>query len=79
MYSFLMPHFPFLYCLSSVSCYENEVERTSHLRDRVDEGNDYVLPLDAFEDVSDYWEDSPQPKHLHILVQKLSGMPQNTS
>ena len=41
------------------------------------EGNDHFQPLDAVEDVSDYWEDSPQPKHLHILVRKPSGAPQN--
>jgi hypothetical protein len=50
-----------------------------HLPVEADERNDYVQPLDAVEDVSDYWEDNPQPKHLHILVQKLSGAPQNTS
>jgi len=44
-----------------------------HLPVEADERNDYVQPLDAVEDVSDYWEDSPQPKHLHILVQKPSG------
>jgi hypothetical protein len=44
-----------------------------------DKGNDYVQRLDAVEDLSEYWEDSPQPKHLHILVQKRSGALQNTS
>jgi hypothetical protein len=44
------------------------------LPDEADEGNDLVQLLDAAEDVSDYWED-PQPKHLHILVQKPSGAP----
>ena len=40
---------------------------------RADEGNDLVQPLDAVENVSDYWEDGPQPKHLHILLQIPSG------
>jgi len=44
-----------------------------------EEGNDLVQPLDAVEDVSDYWEDAPQPKHLHILVQIPSGTLQNAS
>jgi hypothetical protein len=48
------------------------------LPDEADEGNDLVHPLDAVETVSDYWEDSPQPKNLHILVQKPAGAPQNT-
>ena len=51
----------------------------AHLPDEADEANDHVQPLDAAEDVSDYWADSPQPKHLHILVQKPSGASQNTS
>ena len=49
-----------------------------HLPVKADEGNDHVQPLDAVEDISDYWEDSPRPKHLHILVQKPSGALQNT-
>jgi len=51
----------------------------AHLPIEADEGNDHVQPLDAVEDVSDYWEDSPQPKHLHIFVQKPSGALQNIS
>jgi len=51
----------------------------AHLPDEADERNDHFRPLDAVEDVSDYWEDSPRPKYLHILVQKPSGASQNTS
>jgi hypothetical protein len=34
-----------------------------------DDGNDDVQLLDAVEDVSDYWEDTPQSKQLHIRVE----------
>jgi len=51
----------------------------AHLPDEADEGNDHIQPLGAVDDVSDYWEDSPQPKHLHILVRKPSGTSENTS
>jgi len=50
----------------------------THLPVEAVEGNDHVQLLDVVEDVSDYWEDGPQPKHLHILVQK-PGTPQNAS
>lgn len=48
-----------------------------HLPNEADEGNDLVQLLDAAEDVSDYWtrKNGPQPKHLHVLVQKPSGAP----
>ena len=46
----------------------------AHLPVEAEEGNDHVQRLVAVEDVSDYW-DSPQPKHLHVLVQKPSGAP----